>query len=137
MISALQTALSGLLSASTRAQIASSNIVNANVESSRTFSADSSSSIAGNRAYQPLRATDVSAPGGGVRTVASPIRPSQTPVFSPGSPLANDEGLVNLPNVSLAEEFVQLRIAVNTYKANAAVIRTADEILGSLLDDTK
>ena len=37
-------------------------------------------------------------------------------------------------NVNLAEEFVDQRLAVNAYKASAALIRTQDELDRSLLD---
>ena len=39
-----------------------------------------------------------------------------------------------MPNVNLAEELVTQILAENAYAANAAAIRTQDEVTDSLLD---
>lgn len=132
-IPAIGTAVSGLLAAQNRLQIAATNIVNANTTSPIGSFADAEAIQARNQAFQPKRAHNISVPGG-VSSLAVDIRPPTFSVFSPDDPNANEDGIVGFPNVSLAEEFVQLRIAAQTYKANATVIRTALEIEDALLD---
>ena len=47
---------------------------------------------------------------------------------------ASPTGLSAFPNVDLVEEAVNQKIALASYKANAAVIRTQQEIDDALLD---
>ena len=63
-----------------------------------------------------------------------PISPPSILVYDPNNPGADSEGLVALPNVSLEEEFVVQLQAKTAYKANLAVLKTQEEVLGSLLD---
>lgn len=134
MPNSIQIGLSGLVAASSRLQISANNIVNINTTSRVP---EATQKLAGQDAYQPQRAKNTPLKTGGVRTTPVPVSPSQLTIFSPGDPNANDDGLVNIPNISLAEEIVQLKIAAQTYKANAAVIRTAVEIEDALLDAFK
>lgn len=134
MLQALHIGLSGLVASASRLQISANNIVNVNT-SSRV--PEATQKLAGQEAYQPQRAKNTPLKTGGVRTTPVPVTPSQLTIFSPSDPNANDDGLVNIPNISLAEEIVQLKIAAQTYKANAAVVRVAAEIEDSLLDAFK
>lgn len=129
MSDAIQIGLSGLVAASSRLQTAANNIANVNT-TSRTGGA-------GGAGFQPQRTQQTPLPGGGVQATQVPVTPSHQTVFSPGDANANDAGQVDFPNVSLAEEMVQLKIAAQTYKANAAVIRTALELSDALLEATR
>ena len=136
MMSGLYTALSGLNAATQRAEIAARNIVNAN-SAGRDPGGPAplaSETLAGIQAYQPKRFVQHSLPGGGVGGQAVPVKPATYPVYDPTNPAADENGTIQYPNVSLETEFAQLTIAVNSYKANAKVIKTIDETLGSLLD---
>ena len=134
MLQALQIGLSGLVASSSRLQVSANNIVNANTTSRVP---EATQTLASQNAYQPLRAQNTPVATGGVRSTPVPVSPSQLTIFSPSDLNANEDGLVNIPNVSLAEEFVQMTIALQTYKANAAVIRVAAEMEDSLLDAFK
>ncbi len=136
MNSAIRIGLSGLVSASNQVQIASSNIVNAN-NTSRIDDGSDAARLAAKKAFQPQRAQQSPLAGGGVMTTAVPVKPAQLVAFSPGDPNANTEGLVNFPNVSLATEFVNLILAEQAFKASAALIRTADEIERTLIEDIR
>lgn len=48
--------------------------------------------------------------------------------------MANEDGIVQLPNVDLAQETANQMLASNTYKANLNVMKRADEMYQSLLD---
>ncbi len=127
----IKTGLSGLVAASSRLQVSANNIVNANSVSPTGSFADAA------RVYQPQRAINTPLAGGGVKTSTATLSPPQVPVFAPDSPLSDGNGFVNIPNVSLAEEIVQLKIAAQAYKASATVIRTADALLETLTEATK
>ena len=134
MLQALHIGLSGLVASSSRLQISANNIVNVTTTSRVP---EATQKLAGQQAYQPQRARNTPLKTGGVRTTPVPVTPSQLTIFSPSDANANGDGLVNIPNISLAEEIVQLKIAAQTYKANAAVVRVAAEIEDSLLDAFK
>ena len=54
--------------------------------------------------------------------------------FEPNHPDADAQGLVAFPNVNPMEEMVNLITAKHGVAAGVAVARTADEMLGTLLD---
>lgn len=114
--------LSGLLSAQTRLQVAADNIANSQTTSSRD-----------DKGFTPQVPVSEPLPDGGVRTEAVAKDPASRPLFAPRSPQADEDGFVQAPNVSLAEEIVRSRQAVLTYKANAEVLRrelgTIDDLL--------
>ena len=85
-------------------------------------------------AYKPQEAVLSSQAGGGVQADVRNVDPASVPAYSPQSPLADDEGMVELPNVNLENEFSNQLLAKRAYQANASVIRTQDEMLSTLLD---
>jgi len=62
------------------------------------------------------------------------------PSTAPGTLIPGAEGLPDseayreLSTVDFTEEFVAMRIASYGYRANASVLRTHDQLLGSILD---
>src|SRR5579871_6308855 len=135
-MSTLSIATSGLTAASLRLDVTASNIANASTTG--PLPADGSNAPSG--AYVPLQVNQVdqtngSTPGGTVATV-SQVSPSFVPQFDPGSPFANQDGLVAAPNVDLASQFVQLLTAKYSFAANAKVIQAYDNTTKSLLDIT-
>jgi flagellar basal-body rod protein FlgC len=132
MINPLSVPISGLMSSSKKANVAASNIVNADV----TGSTDVKSS---NQAYKPQDTLDVSVTGGGVKTVSLDRNPSFIPSYEPNSPFADSEGLVNSPNVNLDEELINLKIAENAYKANITALKAGISMQDTLQEalDTK
>lgn len=126
MINPISLGVSGLLAASKRADVAASNIANADT----TGNLDGS----GQKAYQAALVVTESVAGGGVKAVALPRNPSFVPSYEPGSPFANSDGLVAAPNVNLDEELINLKVAEQAYKANAQSIRAGREMQDALLD---
>ncbi|MDY0029453.1 MAG: flagellar basal body rod C-terminal domain-containing protein [Pseudobdellovibrionaceae bacterium] len=131
MINPISIALSGLAAASKKAEVASNNIVNADV----VGATDPSSS---NQAYTPRttvsKSLSANGQGSGVQAVVLNRDPAFVPSFSPDSPFADANGLVNAPNVNLDEELVNMKVAENAYKANAQVIKTSAEMQDALRD---
>ena len=124
--------LSGLMSASKKANVAASNIANADV----TGSTDSKNS---NQAYKAQETLDMSVSDGGVKTITLDRNPAFIPSYEPNSPFADAEGLVNAPNVSLDEELINLKLAENAYKANITALKAGISMQNTLQDalDTK
>lgn len=121
MFEALQNAASGMLSSADRAALAARNIVMAAQNQSSDYSADQSDVTRGNTAYQ------IASRGGPSGVTPASGRSGALSSFS-GMP----SDLLGAPK-PLEEEIVNLKIAVQAYRANAAVFRTASETSGSLL----
>jgi flagellar basal-body rod protein FlgC len=84
--------------------------------------------------FVPKQVQDVTVAGGGVRAQVRPVDPPSVAVYAPYSPGADAEGVAYVANVNLAEELVTQKLAQRAYEANAAALRTQDEITDSLLD---
>ena len=132
MIKAIQIALSGLQAASSRVAASASNIANLST-SGALDPAD------GPPPYQAVTSvqstvTDQSGESLGVRSSVIPTNRPSVAAYDPGSPFANTDGLIGVPNVDLAEEAVNLQIARTAYKANLKTIQTASEMQNELLN---
>lgn len=147
-MSILSIATSGLSAASTRLNVAASNIANA--QSTGSLPATGGSDAAGRGAasasanstlpavYTPLEVTQAdqssgSAQGGTVATVSA-VSPGFVAQSDPGSPFANQDGLVAAPNVDPVSDFVQLATAKYAFAANAKVVQAYSDMSKSLLD---
>lgn len=127
MLNAISTSISGLLAAGKKAEIAAANITNAD-----TVGAISPEN--GPEAYKPQKSLTVSIGEGAVQTVSLDRTPLFTPIYDPNSPFANEEGLINAPNVNLDEELINLKQAQNSYQSNAKVLQIGREMQETLTD---
>lgn len=130
MLSAITIALSGLEAASKRLSAGASNI--ANVQTSGSLEPG------GQAPYTPLDTrqsaqTDTQGNGQGVRSDFVPRQNPFVPAFDPDSPFADENGVVGVPNVDLAEEAVNINLAELQFKANIKTIETASELSEELL----
>ncbi len=126
MTNAIGIALSGLNSATQRLNASASNIANAFTSGSLEEG--------GQAPYTPLDTTSKADAAGGVQTQIIPRNNPVAVAYDPNSPHANAEGFVGGPNVDLAEEAVNLKLAELSYKANLNTIKVAGEIFDELLD---
>lgn len=126
MIQAIHTALAGLRVSTQRLGVAAENI--ANVQTSGNASPYDG--------YVPQRLDQTTTANGTPTATARPISQPSFPVYDPSSSQANAEGLVGYPNVDLAANIVDAKIAQHTYEANLVTIRTASEMMKALLDRT-
>ena len=127
MINTIGIALTGLNSASLRLNASASNIANASTAGSLTDTE--------NAPYTPLD-TQNKALGttGGVATSLTPRSPAFSPAYDPNSPFADENGLIGVPNVDLAEEIVNIKLAETSYKANLKTIDVAGELFDELIN---
>ncbi len=114
-------ALSGMQAAERRFAVSADNVVNA-----RT----SSPVGAVEPAYRAQIVDQVSVTGGGVTTQ---VRPKVPATYVAPDPHGESPGR-EYPNVDLAAEFVEQKLAVHSYKASVAMLRTKDEMDEALFD---
>ena len=127
MIGAISTALTGLFAASKRVEASANNIANAS-------SAGSLDPESATQPYQALTTVQTSIESGGTSAANIPKKPGFVNAYAPDSPFANAAGEVGVPNVDLAEEAVNLKLAEISYKANVSVLKTAGEMSDELLN---
>lgn len=113
---AISIALSGLRGQSTKTAVSAENIANTSTHD-----------------YVPKDAV-LSSSGSGVEVSIRERDDASFKTYSPDSTLADDQGFVSIPNISLEEEITNLMTAEIAYKANIGVMKTADDMQDSLLD---
>lgn len=130
MINAIQTALSGLIASMRKVEASASNIANLN-----TSGALSDPDNAPYRAVitRQTAVTGENGQGLGVKSATIPKTTPFVPAFDPDSPFANEEGLIGAPNVNLAEEAVNIKLAETAYKANIKVLETIGDMEEALI----
>lgn len=131
MADAVSIALSGVNAQQKRLAATASNI--ANVSTSGSVPAADLSAPA-STVYRPLTANLTSLATGGVQASISADPKGYSLSYDPSSPYANSEGMIAVPNVDLTQEIVRTLEIESAFKANLAVLKTQDEMLGELLD---
>ena len=134
MVNAVSIALSGLMAQSQRLAASASNIANVSTTGVLPTVVSPASTV-----YRPLSVSMTALmtgdnTGGGVRAEVISDPDGYSPVYDPSSVYANNEGLVAAPNVDLTREIVNLIEIKSLFKANLAVLKTHDEMMGELLD---
>lgn len=132
MFKAIQTSVSGLIASTTRLNAAASNIANMHVKSTPKRAAPNG--LVFDPGYTPVRVEQTTTGSGGTRARTVPVSPASLTIYDPSSPLANGQGAVNIPNVSLPTEIGELKRASHAYKANALVLKTLDDTFKTLLE---
>ena len=124
LTTALNNAQSGLNANSVKLANSASNIANA--QSTRTNGE--------NTVYQPRDTYTVTQPTGGVIAYTQLRDPATVQSLSLNNPLANEDGLIELPNVNLDEELITQAQASNAYQANAVVMNKANDLAETLIN---
>lgn len=122
MVSAINSALSGLNAASKRLEVSANNIAN-------QFS--TKSVIDGkvtDTPYALQRVDQVSLSNGGVLAKVSNATPATTTVAD------QQGGTTELPNVDQTDALIQQNLAAYDFKANLKTIKAQDNMLKNLLD---
>jgi flagellar basal-body rod protein FlgC len=128
-MNSIATSLTGLHASSTRVANSANNTANIS-SSSKNVNGETI-----REAYTPVDTFQTSLrPQGGTKAITRERDPATVPVYDPHNQLANDEGIIEYPNVDLDEELVEQQIATYDYKANLNALKTADEMMESMLD---
>lgn len=131
MINSLSIALSGLGASVKNINVAASNIANAGTTGSLEEG--------GQAPYTPLTARHTAqsvghnGQGAGVSTHISARANPFVPAFDPDSPFADENGIIGVPHVDLAEETVNVLLAETSFKANLETIKASEEQFDELL----
>lgn len=123
--------VSGMRAAEARLNAASSNIANSR-------SAGSLDPARGKAPYTPIDAVtkDLSSGGqpAGVATSYQPRNSAPVAVSDPGSPFADEAGMVGMPDVDIGEELISAMLAKFEYAASARMIGVAGDMQKSAID---
>jgi flagellar basal-body rod protein FlgC len=131
MINTIQIALSGLVASMKKLDASASNIAN--------LSTVGSLDEQGIDPYTPITTAQSSlvAQDGisfGVDSETIPKTNPYIPTYDPDSPFADQSGIIGVPNINLAEEAINIKIAALTFKANASIIEKASEMHDELIN---
>ncbi len=133
MMDAISIAMTGLTAQKQKLAVTANNIANATTGGRVPDTANPSAPAS--TVYQPLEAHfSPMGENGGVLVDIRQKEPGYTAYFDPTNINVNEMGLVAAPNVDYAEEFVNLLEIKTAFKANLAVIKTQEEMLGEMLD---
>lgn len=126
-------ALSGLAAQGKKAAVAAGNIANATTSGPVPSAQNGGKSTV----YKPLQVnmTALSAEaGGGVMASVTERANGISQAYAPESSDANAAGMIAVPNIDLANEIIDLKMAETMFKANIKALKTQDDMLGELLD---
>jgi flagellar basal-body rod protein FlgC len=104
-----------------------------NTVASNLANADSATSATG-EAYRAKQVVFEAVPmdAGGTGVKVQQVVEDQTPfrqVYDPKNPLANDKGMVNMPNVNVVDEMVNMLSASRAYQNNVDTMNAAKSML--------
>lgn len=128
MVSAINSALSGLAAAGKRLDTSANNI--ANEFSTRT----NKSGEVTNTPYVPQRVLQVSQETGGTLAKQVDVEPATVTRFDPTNADVRANGTAVVPNVDVANELIQQKLTSYDFKANLKTIKIQDNLDKSLLD---
>jgi len=114
MISAIHTALSGLMAFGKQIEVVAHNVANLNTDG-----------------FKRSKTEFVEVPTGGVLPVVEKDNSAGPTVLRD---TASSPAMVELSNVDLGEETVQQILAQRSFEANLHTLKTGDALLGSILD---
>jgi len=125
IFSTIDIAISGLQAQGKQMEVISSNVANA-----RTTDAGKG------EPYRRLEAAFKSdGDMGGVRLdkILADMSDFLT-VFDPGSPHADEQGYIAMPNVNLPVEMMNLNVATRVYRANVAILKRYQQMVETTLE---
>jgi len=127
MTSIIGSALSGMTAATKRIEVSAQNLVNANSVGTPDAKGENESY----KAVEPVQTTDES---GAPSVKVQEKDPATVRVYAPENALANEEGLVESPNVDVAGELVNQNLALHSYQANVKMFEVWNELQKVTLD---
>jgi flagellar basal-body rod protein FlgC len=117
MGNAMNIAVSGLQAASLRLEAAASNIVNMD-----------------SAGYQPVSVAQSPTSDGGVSASLQPVTSAALLAYDPA--YANVQDMAAKPNVDLATEIVNMKVASHSFRASLLAYKASSQMFEALLDAT-
>ncbi len=127
MSSIIGSALAGMRAATQQVSVGASNIANSQTVGTPGETGERS-------AYHALDAVQVSGTQNQPEVRVEERKPFSALTYQPDHPSASEEGYVEVPNVDLATELVNNKLAQRSYEANLKTLITYDEMQATLLD---
>ncbi|HEY1750419.1 MAG TPA: flagellar basal body rod C-terminal domain-containing protein [Caulobacteraceae bacterium] len=115
---------SGLAAATLRLNVSASNLANI----------DDTSPVGSAQGYQPGTVVQSALPGGGVAAQAVTLSSAQLLAYDPTAAIANDQGLVQAPDIDPISEITNQLAASRAFAFNLDALKAAEEDQQSLLD---
>jgi len=115
---------SALVAAALKLSASAANIANA----------QDAARVGARPAFKPFGVQNSPLPGGGVVATAVTLGPSQTLAFDPTSPLANPQGLVQLPEVDPVSEISNQLAGSQAFAFALKALKVADDEERTLLN---
>jgi flagellar basal-body rod protein FlgC len=122
---------SGLNAASARLAASANNVANQG-----STAATNQQGVLVNEPFRAQRVEQASIVPAGVQARVTEASNPTTRRFDPQSPVADESGFVDAPNVSIDEEIIQQQISTYDFRANLRALEAQDESLQSLIDIT-
>ena len=126
MINALSNALSGLIGAQKRLGISAENVANAGNEETTSRREGPEAYRAQSALQTPL--VDQNGTVIGTSVASTDKNPATQSVFNPDSPLADEDGFIDIPNVDYVDEAININLAEISFAANAQVINAVQNL---------
>jgi flagellar basal-body rod protein FlgC len=124
MLNVFQIAGTALEAQQTRLNTTASNLANADSVTSSNGQPYRAKQVV----FQAKPVAGAAAVGVQVTQVVEDASPPRM-VYEPGSPLANAEGYVAMPNVNVVEEMVNMISASRAYQTNVEMMNTAKQLM--------
>jgi flagellar basal-body rod protein FlgC len=114
-----------------RAQARSIKVISTNVANAQT--ADNGNGQPYRRLEAVFRANDEDLGPVSIDEVAADMSSGFPKVLKPGHPMADKDGYVSMPNVSMPMEMMNLNTAARSYQANVAVLKRYQQVVEASL----
>jgi flagellar basal-body rod protein FlgC len=114
-----------------KAQARSIKVISTNVANVQT--ADNGNGQPYRRLEAVFRANDEDLGPVSIEEVAADMSSGFPKVLKPGHPMADKDGYVSMPNVSMPMEMMNLNVAARSYQANVAVLKRYQQVVEASL----
>ncbi|MHA6719813.1 flagellar basal body rod protein FlgC [Sphingomonas sp. RS6] len=133
---AANVAYTGLQASVARLNVSAQNLANANTtgETVKAVPAVAAAGRVENSAYRPVALYQAAAAAGGVTSRVVTSDPGTVQRYDPDSADADEDGMIEAPDVDEGAEAGEQVKALSAYRANLSVIRADDQMQGTLLD---
>ncbi len=119
-------AISGIKAQASNIKVISTNVANAQT-------ADNGNGQPYRRLEAVFRASDEDLGPVSIEELAADMSTGFPKVLKPGHPMADQDGYVSMPNVSMPMEMMNLNAAARNYQANVAILKRYQQVVESSL----
>ncbi|MCF7976356.1 MAG: flagellar basal body rod protein FlgC [Phycisphaerae bacterium] len=115
-----------------KAQAANIKVISTNVANAQT--ADNGNGQPYRRLEAVFRASDEDLGPVSIEELAADMSTGFPKILKPGHPMADQNGYVSMPNVSMPMEMMNLNAAARSYQANVAILKRYQQVVETSLE---